>query len=633
MKKSSVLIRRAAFFTAIILLILIAVGLPVFQMIYRRQAASAAREQIIPQAKLLAESAAAYAADDSAQLMGEVNLFALSGGSVWLTDTDRETVNLSDEQAYPEKIEALQETAFEGGESTGMLRLNGRQCVYAVTPVMMDGSPAGAITVVAPVFGAGSTVLASILAVLAALAAALAVGVPLIHKILDPAVRPIVELRDVAVSVAGGNLDARANEHINGELGELGKALNNLSYQLSRNMYTLIVERNRLKHMIDGLSEGIVAIDNQGHVTHTNPALERLFQKQKVALHLPDARLKWIPDKSVWDDFDGVIRTGTPMTRNLESRDMILRLSITPIVDEIGAIAGAVGLVSDITQMERLERTRRDYVSNVSHELRTPLTAMRALIEPLKEGMVTTEADRMRYYDIILREIMRLSRLINDQLELSRLQSGTLSIKKSRMRLDDLVYDVCDRYNAIAEEHGLALNVLTDFSECPVVYANADRVEQMLIILLDNAIKYTEEGSVSLSATWDDDRVVISVKDTGIGIEENDLPYVFDRFYKVDKAHSGKGSGLGLSIASELLKQMEEEIWVTSEKGHGTEFCFTIHCAKNAPEGEKDLKNSILPQDEEILEVESEASSIDEIKEKPADSTDVDAQKTVGEKL
>lgn len=633
MKKSSVLIRRAAFFTAIILLISIAVGLPVFQMIYRRQAASAAREQLMPQAKLLAESAAAYAADDSAQLMGEVDLFALSGGSVWLTDTDRETINLTDEQAYPEKIEALQETAFEGSESTGVLQLNGRQCVYAVTPVMMDGSPAGAITVIAPVFGTGLTVLASFLAALAALAAALAVGVPLIHKILDPAVRPIVELRDVAVSVAGGNLDARANEHINGELGELGKALNNLSYQLSRNMYTLIVERNRLKHMIDGLSEGIVAIDNQGHVTHTNPALERLFQKQKLALHLPDARLKWIPDKSVWDDFDGVIRTGTPMTRNLESRDMILRLTITPIVDEIGAIAGAVGLVSDITQMERLERTRRDYVSNVSHELRTPLTAMRALIEPLKEGMVTTEADRMRYYDIILREIMRLSRLINDQLELSRLQSGTLSIKKSRMRLDDLVYDVCDRYNAIAEEHGLALNVLTDFSECPVVYANADRVEQMLIILLDNAIKYTEEGSVSLSATWDDDRVVISVKDTGIGIEETDLPYVFDRFYKVDKAHSGKGSGLGLSIASELLKQMEEEIWVTSEKGHGTEFCFTIHCAGNAPEGETDLNNSVLPQDEGISAVESEASSMDEIKEKPVDSTGVDAQKTAGEKL
>jgi len=201
----------------------------------------------------------------------------------------------------------------------------------------------------------------------------------------------------------------------------------------------------------------------------------------------------------------------------------------------------------------------------------------------LKEGMVTAEADRMRYYDIILREVMRLSRLINDQLELSRLQSGTIAIEKKRMLMDDLVYDVCDRYSSIAEEHGLELKVLTDFGDCPPVYANADRVEQMLIILLDNAIKYTEEGSVSVSATWDEDKVILSVKDSGIGIDEKDLPYVFDRFYKVDKAHSGKGSGLGLSIAKELLKKMDEDIWVTSEKGEGSEFSFTIHRYKEKP--------------------------------------------------
>jgi signal transduction histidine kinase len=201
--------------------------------------------------------------------------------------------------------------------------------------------------------------------------------------------------------------------------------------------------------------------------------------------------------------------------------------------------------------------------------------------------MVTEEADRQRYYDIILREIQRLSRLINDQLELSRLQSGNLAIQKSVMTLDDVVYDVCDRYTTIAEEHGLELKLETDFAQCPPVYANADRVEQMLIILVDNAIKYTEKGSVTVWADWDDERVVMHVKDTGIGIEENDLPYVFDRFYKVDKAHSGKGSGLGLSIAKELLKQMDEEIWVTSEKGQGTEFSFTLHRPEKTGEDEK----------------------------------------------
>ena len=401
----------------------------------------------------------------------------------------------------------------------------------------------------------------------------------LAEKVMQPAMEPVARLRDAAVAMSEGDLEVRADEDAYGELGELGKAVNQLSYQLSRNMYTLIVERNRLRNMLNGLSEGIVAIDAKGEITHTNPALDKFFTRQKTAVHLPDPRMKVIDDKSVWDDFDAVILSGEPMSRNLQlqSKDMILRMSITPIVDEIGSIAGAVGLFSDITQMERLERTRREYVSNVSHELRTPLTAMRALVEPLSEGMVTEEADRQRYYAIILREIQRLSRLINDQLELSRLQSGNLAIQKSVIALDDVVYDVCDRYTGIAAEHGLELKLETDFSRCPLVYTNADRVEQMLIILVDNAIKYTEAGSVTVSADWDDERVVMHVKDTGIGIEESDLPYVFDRFYKVDKAHSGKGSGLGLSIARELLKRMDEEIWVTSEKGVGTEFSFTIH--------------------------------------------------------
>ena len=433
----------------------------------------------------------------------------------------------------------------------------------------------------------GTTLPALISGAAALLVALLSIRL-LAEKVMRPVIEPVEKLRDVAVAMSEGDLEIRADEKAYGELGELGKAVNQLSWQLSRNMYTLIIERNRLRNMLNGLSEGIVAIDAKGEITHTNPAMDKFFTKQKTALHLPDPRMKLIPDKEIWDDFDAVIQSGEIMSRNLQSRDMILRLTITPIVDEIGSIAGAVGLFSDITQMERLEKTRRDYVSNVSHELRTPLTAMRALIEPLKEGMVTEEADRQRYYDIILREILRLSRLINDQLELSRLQSGTLAIEKSVMALDDVVYDVCDRYSTIAAENGLEIKVETDFSKCPQVYANADRIEQMLIILVDNAIKYTEKGYVSISADWDDERVIIHVRDTGIGIEESDLPYVFDRFYKVDKAHSGKGSGLGLSIAQELLRQMNEAIWVASEKGVGTEFSFSIHRNKDADDENSD---------------------------------------------
>lgn len=415
---------------------------------------------------------------------------------------------------------------------------------------------------------------------------------PLSKWILMKSVREISDLRDVAVRVSGGDFDAHADESAPEEMGDLGRALNHLSHQLSRNMYMLIVERNRLKHMLNGLSEGIIAIDASGAITHINPAISQMFEQKKISVGLPDARMKHVPDQSVWQDFDAVIKSGEACERNFCVRDMTIRLAITPIVDEIGAIAGAVGLFSDITKSERLERTRREYVSNVSHELRTPLTAVRALVEPLKEGMVTREEDRMRYYDIILREVMRLSRLINDQLELSRLQSGGVAIQKQRMSLDDLIYDVCDRYQSIAEEKGLALNIENDLSEVPSVYSNPDRVEQMFIILLDNAIKYTDAGSVNVRVDWDDEKASITVRDTGVGISQEDLPYVFDRFYKVDKAHSGKGSGLGLSIAKELLNRMGEEIHVESNRGEGSAFTFTVHRNPSPDEISQDSQDS-----------------------------------------
>ena len=423
--------------------------------------------------------------------------------------------------------------------------------------------------------GAGQR--SSLIGLMAGFVAACLCVWPFTRLILLKSVKQISDLRDVAVKVANGDFDAQADETAPDEMGELGRALNNLSHQLSRHMYMLIVERNRLKHMLDGLSEGIVAIDAHGQVTHYNPAIVDMFEQRKISLGLPDPRMKHVPEKFVWEDFDAVIKTGEPVTRTFNERDITILMTITPTVDEIGSIAGAVGLFRDITQSERLERTRREYVSNVSHELRTPLTAVRALVEPLKEGMVTKEEDRQRYYDIILREVMRLSRLINDQLELSRLQSGGIAIQKQRMTLNDLVFDVCDRYQTIAEENGLDLRIDTDLTDCPQVFSNPDRVEQMLIILLDNAIKYTEEGSIGVHVTWDEEMVYITVHDSGIGIAEEDIPYVFDRFYKVDKAHTGKGSGLGLSIAKELLKKMGEAIWVESIKGEGSAFTFTVH--------------------------------------------------------
>ncbi|MBQ8087469.1 MAG: HAMP domain-containing protein [Clostridia bacterium] len=574
MKKRSVLIQRAWAFTAIVLTVAVAALLCAGLLVNVALSRSQARNAALRQARLLAQ---AVEAEDEAYQQGGAEAILEAGGGVYRIDTLQRSPIAFVRWSNFDLPEAEVERAvqLDGGEVFTDFVQNLRLYACAMTTA---NTQEGAVTVaVALPVGSGHPLLCAAIALAVSAAVAALLWQPVTRWKLNSVVHPLEELRDVASSVADGNLDLRANEKAPGEIGELGASLNHVSTQLSRNMYQLILERNRLKHMLDGLSEGIVAIDRTGEITHTNPALEKLFTRQKPLIHLPDPRMKVIPEQSVWTDLDSVMASGEKLTRSLDVRDVNLRLTITPIKDELGSIVGAVGLISDVTQMERLERTRREYVSNISHELRTPLTAMRALVEPLKEGMVTQEEDRQRYYDIILREVLRLSRLINDQLELSRLQSGTLAIEKSRVALDDLIYDVCERYRSIASEAGLTLLVPDNLSDCPQVWTNADRVEQLLIILLDNAIKYTEQGSVSILASWNEERVVLTVKDTGIGIEEADLPYVFDRFYKVDKAHSGKGSGLGLSIASELLRRMGEEIWVTSELGKGTEFNFTLH--------------------------------------------------------
>jgi len=192
--------------------------------------------------------------------------------------------------------------------------------------------------------------------------------------------------------------------------------------------------------------------------------------------------------------------------------------------------------------------------------------------------MIRSEDARMRYYDIILRETMRLSRLIDDLMELSRLQSGKISIDKQMMSLEEMILDMAEKYSAAAEDKGQQFKLLFDPAGCPAVYSNPDRVEQVLVILLDNAMKYTPAGGcITLNGRWNDTHVVLSVRDTGIGISESDLPYVFDRFYKADKSRTGSsGSGLGLSIAREMLRWMGEEIFVASEEGKGSEFSFTI---------------------------------------------------------
>ena len=394
---------------------------------------------------------------------------------------------------------------------------------------------------------------------------------------------PIQSINNVAVEYSKGNYNVRADESDKGEVGELGASFNTMADRLSRSISDITTERNRLQDIFDIISDGIVVVDENSNPIIVNKAIHTIFDRAE-ANNMFTERLQLIPFDEVWKDFDECISTEESKNRTILDRDYAYQITIIPKYDDdTGECIGATGFFRDIYNEQRNEQFRRDYVANISHELRTPLQTLRGLIEPLADGMVKSEEDRKRYYNIILDETMRLSRLITDMLELSKLQSGTMAMKTFPFDLNNLISDLEIKMRPIIEEAGLNFNVIFNSGHLPTVMGNPDRVEQILIILLDNAKKYTPPGkSITIMTDYieAEKKVYVSVADTGQGIHEYDINNIFDRFFKADRARGKKGTGLGLSIAKELLTYMGETIKVTSKYGEGSTFTFTLSKAE-----------------------------------------------------
>lgn len=385
--------------------------------------------------------------------------------------------------------------------------------------------------------------------------------------------RPMSDMCRVAEKMSQGDFNVRADETQPLELGDMACALNQLSARLLHTISELVLERNRLQQILDGLSEGILAIDRNGRVTHYNPAMADFFGHPPELL---EDREAFLQDSELWNDFDMAIKEGCVVVRTFQWKNQMIRVDISPIINDMSVCVGVVGLFRDITESERLEQTRRDYVANVSHELRTPISAIRSLTETLMDGIITKPEDVNRYYEYLLSESIRLSRLVDDLLELSRLQSSSSAFEERQCQVDELLKEAAERTFPILQERSVQLAI--DVPEgCPNVYINEDRIEQILMILLDNASKFTDpDGQVILRARWNSEIVQIDVQDNGCGISEEDVLHVFERFYKADKSHSGGGTGLGLSICKEIISLMNQQIWVTSIEGEGTTFSFTM---------------------------------------------------------
>lgn len=459
--------------------------------------------------------------------------------------------------------------------STDSVRLPGERpnALVVGTPIFMpDGTLAGGIFVIKSaqeIIGATTKLSTSLFWIAA-------IVLPVTLLITSWRIRRITEplhtMSEAAIAMSKGDFDIRVNEDEIGEVGVLARALNGLCAALSQTIYQLKTEKSQLDQILQSLTDGVAATDEVGMLTHYNAALMRMFGAVNV-----EKREELVPDPKIWKAFDEVFETGEPQSITYPmAGDKTLWITIAPVVTDGGQRVGVAGLFKDMTEMERLEAMRREYVANVSHELRTPLTAVRGLLEPLADGMVKDEEDRQRYYRIMLHEVLRLSRLITDMMTLSRLQSGTEYMEVVRVDMNTLIRDIASGYSGPARQKGIEL-VVDSPKPVPDAMTDPDRIEQVLIILIDNAMRYTPEGgTITIGMCNAKDSIILTVTDTGCGISKDDLPHIFERFYKVDKSRGEGGTGLGLSIAQFIMEKLGESITVESEPGKGTRFILTV---------------------------------------------------------
>ena len=382
--------------------------------------------------------------------------------------------------------------------------------------------------------------------------------------------KPIRTMTRASAAMASGNFSVRADESRDDEIGQLGAALNHLSTQLQRNISNLILARNRLHVILDGLREGVIALEADHSLIYKNQAACQL-----LGVCAEEDMMRAL--EPVLPLCDEVRQSGEAksQTLNFGERKLLLVVSLSQETSELAP--GTVIVAQDVTEAERLEQTRKDYVANVSHELRTPIASIRSLAEALNDGLVKKEDDRSRYYGYILRESMRLSRLINDLLELSRLQSGAIALEKTDFHLDGVISEVVEQTGLVASYSGIRVSERWHCEKPLLVHSNSDRIEQALIALIDNAIKFAADDGViilDVKRSEEQSRAIVSVMNTG-HIPEQHLPHLFERFYKADMAHTDGGTGLGLAIVHEILSHLGEAIEAQNE-GEFAVFRFTI---------------------------------------------------------
>lgn len=374
--------------------------------------------------------------------------------------------------------------------------------------------------------------------------------------------QPIIELRDVARSIAAGDLAQRPALSAPGEIGDLATALHRMSEQLAHRLQSLEEDDQLMTALLESLEEGVLAIGDRGQVVRIN---ERARTLLSVEMPVPFDRHLLPRDAVMRAAIDRGIAGEATSAEEVMLFDRTVAIASRPL-----PTSGAVITLLDLTVLRRLETIRRDFVANVSHELKTPLTAVHGFAETLLDESIPAD-QRRRFAQTIRENAMRMQRIVDDLLDLSRIESGGWRLRLAHVDAPGVVADVFGTVQAAAAAKGLRLSADIP-PETERVYADPTAFRQVVTNLVENAVRYTKDGSVELRTRTDAVGIWLDVSDTGVGIAPEHLPRIFERFYRVDAGRSREqgGTGLGLSIVRHLIDAHGGRVDAASTVGKGT---------------------------------------------------------------
>ncbi|RFU68078.1 cell wall metabolism sensor histidine kinase WalK [Bacillus sp. V59.32b] len=408
---------------------------------------------------------------------------------------------------------------------------------------------------------------------------AIALGITAILGILlaQTITRPMSDMRKQALALAKGNYSRKVKIYGKDEIGQLAHTFNNLTKELQEAQSTTEGERRKLSSVLAYMTDGVIATDRRGKVILINePAAKLLDVSRETVLSQPIIDVLGLEEKYSYDELLEE-RESVILDYSTKNHPYILRANFSVIQKETGFVNGLITVLHDITEQEKIEEERREFVANVSHELRTPLTTMRSYLEALADGAWQDESLTPSFLNVTQNETERMIRLVNDLLQLSKMDNKDYLLTKGWVNFTKFFNQIIDRFEMTITEH---ITFKRDIpSRSILVDIDEDKITQVLYNIISNAIKYSPEGGqITFRVKEESERIVISISDQGVGIPKNTIDKIFERFYRVDKARTRNlgGTGLGLAIAKEMVVAHEGEIWAESKEGKGTTIFFTL---------------------------------------------------------